>query len=419
MSALVLAAVLATHLELQPNNTAAALALGRIEHAPSATFKSRWDFPLDQLRIEEHLLKRGDGLGAILQQKGLTPQEISAVVESAEGVFGLHLLRMGKSLHFLHRQKGDDGRPMYMVYEPSPYEYVVFHLYDQPCVEVVKRPVTVETCISAGEIKSNFWQALMESGLSDPLADAMIDVLAASVDFYRQKVGDRFKVLYEQDFVEGQRVGSGKILAAVYERDGKSYYAFRFQKEDGKVEYYDYDGRPARKAFLKAPVKYSRISSRFSRKRLHPILGYHRPHFGTDYAAPYGTPILAVGDGIVTEATQRGGNGKFVRIRHDKVYETQYLHMSGFAPGIRPGARVVQGQIIGYVGSTGLATGPHVCFRFWKNGQQVDHLRLNLPQPEPISGPLLKAFQEERDRLLKQLNAASPPSGEDTPAPAP
>ncbi len=291
-----------------------------------------------------------------------------------------------------------------MVYEPSPYEYCVFHLHDQPCVELVKRPVVVETRMAAGEIKTSLWQALIQSGMNDNLADAMIDALAASVDFYRQKVGDRFKVLYEQDYVEGQAVGSGKLLAALYERDGKTYYAFRFRREDGKPEYYDYDGRPARKAFLKAPVKYSRISSRFSMNRLHPILGYKRPHFGTDYAAPHGTPIIAVADGIVTEATQKGGNGKYVRIRHDKVYETQYLHMSGFASGIRPGARVSQGQVIGYVGATGLASGPHVCFRFWKNGQQVDHLRLNLPQPEPITGALLEAFKQERDRLLERLS---------------
>ncbi len=405
LAAFGLAANLATRVSLQPSSAAAALAVSKMAYASAAPTESRWDFPSDQLRVEERLLKRGDALGVILQQKGFTPQEIAAVVESARAVFGIQSLRIGKSLHFLHRQKGRDARPMYMVYEPSPYEYVVFHLHDQPCVEVVKRPVTVETCTSVGEIKSNFWQALMESGLNDHLADAMIDVLSASVDFYRQKVGDRFKVLYERDVVEGQPVGSGKILAAVYERDGKPYYAFRFQREDGKIEYYDYDGRPARKAFLKAPVKYSRISSRFSMNRLHPILGYNRPHFGTDYAAPHGTPIIAVGDGIVTEATQRGGNGKYVRIRHDKVYETQYLHMSGFAPGIRPGARVVQGQTIGYVGSTGLATGPHVCFRFWKNNQQVDHLRLNLPQPEPISGPLLEAFKAERDRLLERLGA--------------
>jgi murein DD-endopeptidase MepM/ murein hydrolase activator NlpD len=233
----------------------------------------------------------------------------------------------------------------------------------------------------------------------------MIDVLASSVDFYHQKQGDRFKVMYEQHFVEGKAVGTGKIIAAVYERDGKEYHAFNFDKEGLSCKYYDIDGRPARKAFLKSPVKFSRISSRYDLNRLHPILGYHKAHFGTDYAAPYGTPILAVADGVVAEAARRGGNGNFVKLRHDNTYETQYLHMQGFAKGIRPGAHVAQGQTIGYVGSTGLATGPHVCFRFWKNGQQVDHLRLNLPSPEPIKGEDLKQYEVVRNNLKAQLDA--------------
>lgn len=404
LAALGIAGVVAV-LEIKSDKTAAALALGEMDASTAANAGYRWAFPLNQFTVEAHPLQRGEALGLLLQQKGFSAQQIAALVESSRGIFDITSLRMGKPLHFVCRNKGNDPKPWFIVYEPSPYEYVVFHLHDQPCVELIKRPVTVEARTAVGEIKTNFWQALTESGLNDNLADAMIDVLAASVDFYRQKVGDRFKVLYEQDFVEGQPVGAGKLLAAVYERDGKAYYAFRFKREDGKTEYYDYDGRPARKAFLKAPVKYSRISSRFSMRRLHPILGYHRPHFGTDYAAPHGTPIIAVADGVVTEAAYGSGNGRYVRIRHDKVYETQYLHMSGFAAGIRPGARVVQGQTIGYVGSTGLATGPHVCFRFWKNGQQVDHLRLHLPQPEPISGALLEAFNAERDRLLERLQA--------------
>jgi murein DD-endopeptidase MepM/ murein hydrolase activator NlpD len=190
----------------------------------------------------------------------------------------------------------------------------------------------------------------------------------------------------------------------VYERDSKESYAFNFEKEGLSGKYYDWDGRPARTAFLKAPLKVSRISSRYDLNRLHPILGYHKAHFGTDYAAPYGTPIMAVADAVVEEATHRGGNGNFVKLRHDKTYETQYLHMQGFAKGIRPGTRVVQGQTIGYVGSTGLATGPHVCFRFWKNGVQVDHLRLNLPAPDPIKGDALHQYEAARNLLKQQLD---------------
>jgi murein DD-endopeptidase MepM/ murein hydrolase activator NlpD len=232
----------------------------------------------------------------------------------------------------------------------------------------------------------------------------MIDVLAHYVDFYHQKQGDKFKIVYEKHLVEGKEVGTGKILAALYEREGKQFYAFNYETQGESCKYFDIEGRPAKKAFLKSPVKFSRISSRYSLNRLHPILGYSRPHFGTDYAAAHGTPILAIADGTILEATRRGGNGNFVKMRHDGTYESQYLHMSHFAKGIKPGVRVTQGQTIGFVGSTGLATGPHCCFRFWKNGKQVDHTRLDLPTALPMKGAALEAFNVERDRFLQMLN---------------
>jgi len=325
------------------------------------------------------------------------------VNNSEKAGFSITRMMVGKNLYFLTSKT--ETKAGFMIYEPSPYEYVVFSLKAPFEVKIVKRAVETRQVASSGVLESSFWQALIDNELSDELADGMIDILATSVDFYHQKQGDRFKVVYEQHFVEGRAVGTGKIIAAVYERDNKEYYAFNFEKEGLSCKYYDFDGRPARKAFLKAPVKFSRISSRFNMNRLHPVLGYHKAHFGTDYAAPYGTPILAVADGVVEEATRRGGNGNFVKLRHDNTYSTQYLHMQSFAKGIRPGTRVSQGQTIGYVGSTGLATGPHVCFRFWKNGQQVDHLRLNLPAPEPIKGENLKQYETARDALKKQLDA--------------
>ncbi|MFN0015659.1 MAG: peptidoglycan DD-metalloendopeptidase family protein [Saprospiraceae bacterium] len=370
--------------------------------APVVAAEVRWGFSLGKFNLTDSELRRGDILGEVLVQKGLEYPVVAKLVENAKGVFSLTSMRMGKKLFFL--TPATATAPVAMVYEPSPYEYVRFQLEAPYKVEVVKREVVTEVRAASGVLETNFWQALTDNGLNDNLADGMIDVLSSSVDFYHQQVGDRFKVVYEQHLVEGEPVGTGKILAAVYEREGKQSYAFHFQKEGEKTDYYDFEGRPARKAFLKAPVKFSRISSRYSLKRMHPILGYNRPHFGTDYAAPHGTPIIAVAEGTVVEAAHRGGNGKFVKIRHTGSYETQYLHMSSFARGMRPGARVAQGQTIGYVGSTGLATGPHVCFRFWKNGRQVDHLRLNLPQPEPIKGELLEAFVVERDRLAALLH---------------
>lgn len=379
-------------------NQAASMAL-----SPTAPPEiKRWGFSLNTYQLTENTLRSGDVLGEILMRQGLTYPQVAALVEASKGVFNINSMRAGKTLFFL--KQAQEAHATQMVYEPSPYEYVVFSLTEPFQVNVVKRDVKTEIVAASGVLETSFWQALTNNGLNDELADGMIDVLASSVDFYHQRQGDRFKVVYEQHFVEGVAVGTGKIIAAMYEREGKSFYAFNYEKEGEKVDYFDFDGRPAKKAFLKSPVKFSRISSRFNLHRLHPILGYRKAHLGTDYAAPYGTPIIAVAEGVVEEATRRGGNGNFVKIRHDGTYETQYLHMQGFARGIRSGTRVAQGQTIGYVGATGLATGPHCCFRFWKNGREVDHLRLNLPQPQPITGETLQQFLVVRDQLLQMLN---------------
>lgn len=362
----------------------------------------QWGFALEKFEVSQHELKYGDALGKILQDHGISMSGINSLVENCKDKFNINTMQIGRKLNFL-RDLRDSSR-QYFVYEPSPYEYILFHLSPPYAVEVVKRDVKVNIVSASGVLETSFWQALTDNGLSDELADGMIDILATSVDFYHQRQGDRFKMVYEQHIVEGKAVGTGKILAALYEREGKTSYAFNFETPTDQCDYFDFDGHPARKAFLKSPVKFSRISSRYNLSRLHPILGYHKAHFGTDYAAPHGTPIQAVANGTVIEATRRGGNGLFVKLRHDGIYESQYLHMSGFAKGIRPGASVMQGQTIGYVGSTGLATGPHVCFRFWKNGRQVDHLRLDLPSPEPIKGAELERFKAVRDSMVHMLD---------------
>lgn len=402
--AAVVSGAIAATLQLANQRQAAALALADISLSalPVVPENMRWGFALGEFHHYKGELKRGDVLGEILMKQGLSYPQVHQLVQNCKGKFNINSMRVGRKLNFIAKQEGQ--LPDYMVYEPSPYEYAVFQLKEPYNVEVVQREVIVDTVAASGVLETSFWKTLMDNGLSDELADGMIDVLASSVDFYHQRKGDRFKVVYEQHIVEGEPVGTGKIIAAMYEREGKESYAFRFDKEGEKTNYFDFDGRPARKAFLKSPLKYSRISSRYNLRRLHPVLGYHRAHLGTDYAAPHGTPIMAVAEGTVVEATRRGGNGLFVKIRHDGIYQTQYLHMSGFAKGIRPGTRVAQGQTIGYVGSTGLATGPHVCFRFWKNGREVDHLRLNLPQPEPIKGALLEEFKVVRDDLIQMLN---------------
>ncbi len=415
------AGLFAATLQLKTSGQPAALFFSQtpVDAFPEVPESLQWGLQLSQFQRTDTQLRSGDVLGELLMKQGLNYPQVAKIVANCRGKFNITSMRIGKELHFLADKQ--DGGARYLVYEPSPYEYATFQLTEPFAVDVTKRDIQTETVAASGVLETSFWQALTDNGLDDELADGMIDILASSVDFYHQKQGDKFKVVFEQYYVEGKAVGTGKILAAVYEREGKQFYAFNYEKEGERTKYFDFEGRPAKKAFLKSPVKFSRISSRYNMHRMHPILGYTRPHCGTDYAAPYGTPILSVADGTVLEATRRGGNGNFVKIRHDGTYQTQYLHMSSFAKGIRPGTHVGQGQTIGYVGATGLATGPHCCFRFWKNGREVDHLRLDLPSPEPMKAAEFQVFMPVRDRLMQLLEGVTyhtheELSGEDKPA---
>ncbi len=261
-------------------------------------------------------------------------------------------------------------------------------------------------------IHSSLWNTMMDQGLHPDLVIYLSRVLAWSVDFYRIESGDLFKVLYSEEYVGDRSVGVSRIKAVHFLHRGREIEAYRFVS-DTINGYFDSDGNNMRKTFLQAPLEFGgRISSRYSHSRLHPIHGDRRPHYGTDYAAPHGTPILAVGDGVISRTSYTRGNGNYVRIRHNAVYETQYLHMSRFATGIKPGHRVSQGDVIGYVGSTGMATGPHVCFRFWKNGQQVDHLRLDFPSGDPLPEAYIDAFIAQRDQYRAELSKISHAGGD-------
>jgi murein DD-endopeptidase MepM/ murein hydrolase activator NlpD len=243
---------------------------------------------------------------------------------------------------------------------------------------------------------------LVENGGNAELANALGDLYAWQIDFFRIQKNDKFKVIYEELFVEDESVGIHKIISAEFEHFGEKFLAFNFHQ--GQDDYFDEKGESLRKAFLKAPLKYSRISSRYSLRRYHPVQKRYKAHLGTDYAAPRGTPVYAVGDGIVTEARYKKYNGNYVKIRHNSVYTTQYLHMQKIKSGIRPGKKVKQGDVIGYVGSTGLATGPHCCFRFWKNGQQVDPFRQKIPPSQPVAEENMKAFKRARRIQQRELD---------------
>ncbi len=370
----------------------------------------RYGFALDTFHVEQGQITNGLILGKLLNERGMDYLAIDQLARNADSVFSVTKIRLGKPYMILSRDSTQG--PDYFIYEPNSYEYILYHLRDGYEVERIKRPVEKRKKASAGQINSSLWQAMVENGMSFELAAKMENVLQWSVDFYHLQEGDQFKLLYDEDYIEGERVGVGDIKAAYYKTGDKEFYAFYHETAE-QEGYFDREGRPMKAPFLKAPLKYSRISSHYNPRRFHPILKRVRPHYGTDYAAPYGTPIYAVGDGVVTHAAYTRGNGNYVKIRHNETYQTQYLHMKGFAKGIGKGVHVKQGQVIGYVGSTGLATGPHVCFRFWKNGKQVNHLRLNFPAEEPLPEEELPAFFTQRDQYLAQLDEVA-----FTPAPA-
>jgi murein DD-endopeptidase MepM/ murein hydrolase activator NlpD len=236
------------------------------------------------------------------------------------------------------------------------------------------------------------------------LALKLSDVYAWSIDFFGLQKGDQFKVFYETQSVDSSVIGIQNIQAAWFKHMGREYYAIPFF-QDSSVNFYDEEGNNIKKAFLKAPLNYSRIASRFSNSRLHPILKIYRPHRGVDYSAPRGTPVQSIGDGVVLHASYSGEAGNYVKIRHNGTYTTGYMHLSGYGTGIHPGKHVNQGEIIGYVGSTGLSTGPHLDFRVWKNDQPIDPLKLESPPAKPVKTEDLSSFYKTRDSWKNRLDS--------------
>ncbi len=352
--------------------------------------------------IEVHgTIEKNQTLSDILLPHGVSPVTINKIAENAKEIFPVNSFRTGDD-YYIYAQWDTVETLHYFVYVKNAIDYVVFDLRDSINIYHGKKDVTVNERVVSGVINNSLWATFQSLNIDPELGIKLSDIYAWQIDFFRIQPSDSFKVIYEETLVEGKPVGIGKILAANFYHQKENFYAFRFEKDD-EANYYDDRGNTLRKAFLKAPLKFSRISSRYSMKRFHPVLGRVKAHLGTDYAAPTGTPIMTVGDGVVLEARYKQYNGNYVKVKHNATYSTQYLHMSKIAKGIKPGVRVKQGQLIGYVGSTGLATGPHVCFRFWKNGSQVDHLREKIPSAEPIAKKYFNEFKEVKDSLMNKL----------------
>jgi murein DD-endopeptidase MepM/ murein hydrolase activator NlpD len=305
------------------------------------------------------------------------------------------------------RSKDKYHKLQYLIYQPNRIDYYLVDLTDSIIGHKKSRPLTFKTKTIAGELDGSLSSTLRNMKVDPSLSNKLLKVYAWSIDFFKLKKGDKFAVSFTERYINDTIFdGVDSLRCAFFEYKGSKIYAFPFQQErKGRIDYYDENGKALKNFFLKAPLKYIHITSRFSRSRFHPVQLRWKAHNGTDYAAPTGTPIMTTATGVVEQAGYTAGNGNFVKVKHDRTYSTQYLHMSRIL--VRRGQHVKQGDVIGKVGSTGLATGPHVCYRFWKNGVQVDPLRISLPNAQPMEGRNLPRFKELMRPLKRELDSVA------------
>ncbi len=361
-----------------------------------------YGIPSDSFDLVSGHIKRNGFLSTILLEHGITMQEIDIIVKNSLSIFDVRKIRSGNK-YTLFLDKDSARRAKYLVYEHDPAICYVFSFSDSLNITPYHKVIKSVISYASGTIETSLWDAMMAGGFHPTLAVKLSEIFAWTVDFFGLQKGDCFKVIYEELFIDGKSLGAERIYGARFTWSGSEINAIPFIQDD-KESYYDNDGNSLRKAFLKAPLQFSRVSSRFSSSRLHPILRIRRPHYGVDYAAPIGTPVVAIGDGRVIQAGSENGSGRIVRITHNSVYSTAYLHLSRFGPGIAPGVYVKQGDVIGYVGSSGLSTGPHLDFRFYKNGSPVDPLRVEAPPVEPVSDDNKPRFEKIKKVVLSLLD---------------
>lgn len=359
-----------------------------------------YDIPVNNFEVVESTVQDGETLGEILNRYNISYQKILEIANQNKINYDFEDINVGnKYTIFISRDSLE--LLSHYIYEPDYLNFCGFSITDSLYFFQKQRDIEIRYKQGKGQIGSSLWNAMVENKLSPVVSIKLSEIFAWTVDFFKIQEEDKFNVFFEEIYVDGERFETGKILAAILIHQGKKFSAYYFEEDGG---YYNQNGRNLKKDFLKAPLRYSRISSRYNPNRLHPVLKVRKAHLGTDYAAPTGTPIMSTADGVITKASYTRNNGNYVKVQHNSVYSTQYLHMSKIAKGIKSGIRVKQGQIIGYVGSTGLATGPHVCYRFWKNGNQVDPYKEDLPESNPVPSNSMARFKYTRDSLDIFLN---------------
>ena len=377
----------------------------QVEASPQIQKRADFGFDLNQFNVVNDTVVSGDTFGGIIGKQNLGALQVHEIVEKVRDSFDVRTLRPGKPytmLRSLDRKK----KLQIFIYQPDQMNYYIIDLRDSIQVTKKTRPVTIKRRTIAGELNGSLAEALQNEKVDPALAARIAKVYQWTIDFFKIQKGNKFGITFTERFINDSVYdGVDSMEAAFFEYKGKLIYAFPFAQNpaSGKLEYYDEEGKPLKNFFLKAPLKFSRISSRFSRNRFHPVQAVWKAHKGTDYAAPTGTPIMTTAAGVVEKTGYTAGNGNFVKVKHNNTYSTQYLHMSKIT--VRRGQRVNQGDVIGRVGSTGLATGPHVCYRFWKNGVQVDALGLKLPNAEPMSSKHKPRFLAAITPLKRELDS--------------
>ena len=368
----------------------------------SDTLSNALGFCPDSLEMREGKVKSGQFFSNLLGSLGMTQKEAYDLTLACDSVFDVRTLRVDNAYRAYY---GSDASVKYLVYDRDRASSIVFDCTPPYGAWVYEKPVSVESRYADVTINSSLWNDMRDAGVSPLLILSLSDIYAWTIDFFGLQKGDRFRVLYDEKMCDGEVLAVDTVRYAVFSHGGEDLPMVMYNQRDGGNIWWNEKGESMRKAFLKAPLQYSRISSGFSYARKHPVTRKVQPHTGVDYAAPKGTPVMSIGDGTVTSVKYEGAGGNTVRIRHNSVYSTAYLHLSKYASGLKAGQRVRQGEVIGYVGSTGRSTGPHLDFRVWKNGTPINPLKMDSPPAEPIKEENRQAFEAAASKYKARIDS--------------
>lgn len=363
----------------------------------------KYGIPVDDYDVDYGFVKPNQSLSTILEKHGLSVGEVHQLAEKAKGIFDVRKIKSGQAYAVFSTK---DSIPVntFFVYEEDPKSYIVFDLQKDYKVTKGENPVEWRRSEVGGAVESSLWMAMQKYEADPQLAVVLANIFGWTIDFFGLQKKDEFRVVYEQEYVDGKSLLNFNVLGASFRHGDSTYYAIPFM-QDGEVLYYNEKGNSLEGAFLKAPLDFFRISSRFSNSRYHPVLKRYRAHHGVDYAAPTGTPVYAIGSGrVIAKGYQANGGGNYLKVKHNSVYTTTYMHLSRFAKGIKVGSSVAQKEVIGYVGATGLATGPHLDFRVFENGKPINPLTIKSQPKKPVSEANMARFIIVRDSVKTMVD---------------